>query len=176
MKPSTERTLSILFMYNHIFFSFFFLFLLLLRFFVFVFVFFCFLFIASSFRLFSLRFLAVFPRLSPGSDVPIFGCFFLSPGRVSFFCLQDIPKDLLREGFEERPKEPKKKTAAGADGSSYGGGGGNGGGHGDGGRSAAGGGQDDAGEWEKPRVIKPKPEPLLGAKALQYGIVFSTVK
>ncbi|CAM9600608.1 unnamed protein product, partial [Ectocarpus sp. 8 AP-2014] len=72
----------------------------------------------------------------------------------------DIPKEFILEGFQEKPKGPKKVGNVGGDaqGTAPAGGGG--------GQGTQGGGQQE----------KKKREPLLDAKAaLQYGIVFSTV-
>ena len=81
-----------------------------------------------------------------------------------------MPKDLLVEGFEEKPKAPKKTRGVsgggGPDGPIGGGGGG-------GGSEGVGGGE-HGGEAEKKRAKKR--EPRLKKNALCNGIVFSTLK
>lgn len=85
---------------------------------------------------------------------------------------QEVPKDFLLEGFLEKPRGTKK---AGAAGSPVGGGGGKGGGENNDGEGKTG--EGAWGEQDAEGKKKPKRrESLLGAKALQYGIVFSTVR
>lgn len=73
-----------------------------------------------------------------------------------------MPKDFLLEGFEEKPKEVKPKRGSGSS-------------------IVAGDANENGGDGAaaKDTEEQPKKKPkisLLGAKALQYGIVYSTLR